>query len=97
MLHKNAFGEQNVEIAAFQARFGKYRPDTFDKIPVAKLNGGKVDGNSLERQSRVLPGTRLTARFTQGPAPNGNDETAVFGNAHELGRRYESSIRMAPA
>ena len=68
ILHKDAFGELEVEIARFQAGLREYRPDTFDKALTAELDGGNIDGNPLKRQSRVLPFARLPACFAQHPA-----------------------------
>src|ERR1700674_2093279 len=67
ILHKDAFGDLEFEISSFQAGFRKYRPHTFDKILIAELDGGNVDGNRHWRQSRVLPGARLPACFAQDP------------------------------
>src|ERR1700687_3305870 len=63
ILHKDAFGEFEVQILRFQAGFREYRPDTFDKTLIAELNGRNIDGNPLERQTRVLPFARLPAGF----------------------------------
>src|SRR5882762_2096262 len=67
ILHKDAFGDLEFEISRFQASFQEYRPDTFDKAPIAELDGGNVDGNRQRRQPRVLPGARLGACFSQHP------------------------------
>src|ERR1700687_1370655 len=97
ILHKDAFGELELEISSFQAGFREYRPHTFDKIPIAELDGGNVDGNRHWRQSRVLPGARLPARFAQHPTADLENQATIFGDGHELGGRKESSIGLLPA
>ncbi len=67
ILHQDAFGELEVQIPRFQAGFREYRPNTFDKILIAELYGGNIDGNPLERQTCVLPFACLPARFAQHP------------------------------
>src|SRR5580658_4010379 len=73
ILHEDAFGDLEFEISRFPASFQEYPPDTFDKILVAELNGGNVDGNRQWRQPRDLPGARLGACFTQYPTADLND------------------------
>src|ERR1700686_1590958 len=63
VVHKDAFGEFQIETAGFQASFRECCPDTFDKTLIAKLNGGNIDGNVLERQARVLPCARPLTGF----------------------------------
>src|ERR1700688_286412 len=97
ILHQDALGEFEFEISGRQASLREYRPDTFDKIFIAELNGGNVDGNKQWRESRVLPGTRLPACFAQHPTANRENETAIFGDGHELGGRDEPAIGLLPA
>src|SRR6266404_2943824 len=66
-LRFDAFGELEVQIPRFQAGFREYRPNTFDKILIAELYCGNIDGNPLERQTCVLPFACLPARFAQHP------------------------------
>src|SRR6266404_2211399 len=97
ILHKDAFGELEVEIARFEAGFREYRPDRFDKTLVAKLDGGNINGNPLERQSRDLPDARLPACFAQQPTADLDNQATIFGDGHELGGKDESSVRLLPA
>src|ERR1700693_5797890 len=96
ILHKDAFGELEFEISSFQASFREYRPDTFGKTLIAELDGRNVDGNRQWRQSRVLPGTRLTACFAQHPTADLQNEATIFGDGHELRWGDKSSIRVLP-
>src|SRR5208282_262716 len=73
ILHKDAFGDLKIKIARFQARFREYRPDAFDETLVAELTGGNIDGNPLERQTRVLPSARLPACFAHHPTADLDD------------------------
>src|SRR6267143_2103176 len=63
MLHKDAFGELELEIARFQASFPEYCANTFEKILAAELDGRNIDSNRNGRQTRVLPGASLPACF----------------------------------
>src|ERR1700676_531278 len=97
ILHKHAFGELEFEIARFQVGVREYRADTFDKTFVAELDGGNVDGNRQGRESSVLPGARLAARFAHGPAADVDNEAAILGDGHELRGRDEATIGLLPA
>src|ERR1700683_571002 len=67
VLHQNAFGELEIEMARIQASFPQGRPDTFDKTSIAEFESRNIDGNPFERQTRVLPFACLFACFAQHP------------------------------
>src|SRR5579863_5611653 len=97
MLHKNAFCELQVEIAGLQAGFSQGVTNTRKKGLRAKLGRGDVDGNPLERQTRVLPFACLPARLVEHPTSDGKNESTILGNGKKAGRSNGSMIRMLPA
>src|ERR1700723_3138331 len=63
ILHKDALGELEVEIARVQAGFFKGVDNPREKSGRAEFGGRNIDGNALERQARILPFARLSACF----------------------------------
>src|SRR5258708_3553888 len=63
VVHKNAFGELEFEIACFQASFREYGPDTLDKPLIAELDRANLYVNPHLPNPGILPRTRLPARF----------------------------------
>src|SRR5712691_19374 len=96
ILHQDTFGELEVERAGFQAGFSEGGANLFEESLGTEFGGRHIDGNPLERQARVLPFARLFAGFAQYPSTDGENQTTIFGDGHELGRRDQSSIRVLP-
>src|ERR1700688_958732 len=94
--HQDALGELKVEIAGFQAGFRENRADALDKTLIAKLDSGNIDGNALERQTRVLPFAGLSAGFIEYPSADLDNEAALYGDGNELGGKDASTVGVLP-
>jgi len=94
ILHKDALGKLEVEIARLQAGFSEDGANVFEESLGAEFAGRHIDGNSLERQARILPFARLFTGRAQHPSADGKNEATIFGDGHELGRGNKPSIRV---
>jgi hypothetical protein len=63
IVHKDAFGELEVETARFQAGVSESGANPCEKIIGAEFGGRNIDGNPLERQTPILPFASLPAGF----------------------------------
>src|SRR5580700_1132473 len=97
MIHQHAFGEFEFQEAGWQASFREYGADRSEKVFVAELHGGNVDGDGHSRKSGVLPSASLRAGLAHHPAANGKNEARIFGDGNELGGEEKTFILLTPA
>src|SRR2546425_7296842 len=95
MLHEDAFGQLELEIAWLQAALLQGRAHVSEKVRVPQLDGGDIDGDG-HGPAGVDPGPRLPARFAQNPSADLQNEARVFGDRYEVCGQDESSLGIPP-
>src|SRR5262249_5739847 len=96
-VHRETFGQLNLQVARVEARHAQRLGDRFDDIAFAELARRDVYRHDDRRMSYSLPLARVRTGGMQHPAADRHDESGVFRHRYKTRWRDEAALRYAPA
>src|SRR3569832_1873347 len=97
LLHDQAFGDLELEVAGVQTGSRQYPPHGGDDVAALALHARQIDRDALELDAVLEPALYLRIGDAQHPFTYRFDQAGFFGKRHEAGRRDDAELRMAPA
>lgn len=97
VLHQQALGDLEIQIAGFQTGFPQDLRHHADHAGTQELAGRKVHRHAQRRQDTLLPGFRLFAGGSEYPLADTFDQAGFLRQGNEIERRDQPALGMLPA
>ena len=104
VVQERAFRNLEMQACGGEAGLGKYANDVGaealgGEALAYELLGSDVDVHAHASPSKMepLPGAGLATGFGEDPGAQRHDESRLFGEGDEVGRRDEAALRLLPA